>query len=131
MGCTVRLLEEPRCIEVRGFDAVTTDDVATALRLGLALASEHDVWLVLTDITEATSDPSVVTLFEAATQLEQAAAGRRYRQALVAPAGAAASLETARFYEDAMVNRGLMTRVFGTRADAEAWLAEQAHDLGP
>lgn len=130
MGCTVRLLEEPRCIEVRGFDVVTADDVATALRLGLALASEHDVWLVLTDVTETTGDPSIVTLFEAATELEQVAAGRRYRQALVAPTGAA-SLETARFYEDAMVNRGLMTRVFGTRADAEAWLAEQARDLRP
>jgi hypothetical protein len=128
MGCTTPLLDSPRCIEVRYFATVTGDDVATGLREGFALAVEHDLWHILTDTSELTSDPSVFALYDVATQLSDAVVARRYREALVAPPGAE-SLETARFYEDAMVNRGLLARVFGSRADAEAWLLEQERDL--
>lgn len=128
MGCTTRLVESPRCIEVRYFGTVTGDDVTTGLREGFALAVEHDLWNILTDTSELTSDPSVFSLYDVATQLSDAGVARRYREALVAPPGAD-SLETARFYEDAMVNRGLLARVFASRAEAEAWLAEQDRGL--
>lgn len=128
MGCSTRLLDEPRCIEVRYFGVVTSEDVATGLRDGFALAAENDLWLILTDTSQLTSDPSVFALFDLATQLSELGVARRYREALVAPPGAD-SLETARFYEDAMVNRGLVARVFGTRAEAEVWLGEQARDI--
>ena len=128
MRCTTRVLDDPRCIEVRYVGTVTADDVGTGLREGLALATENDLWLILTDTSELTSDPSVFALYDLATQLSDAGVARRYREALVAPPGAD-SLETARFYEDAMVNRGLLARVFATRAEAEAWLVEQAREL--
>lgn len=127
MGCTTRVLDEPRCVEVRYVGVVTADDVATGLRDGFALALEHDLWLILTDTAELTSDPSVFALFDLATQLSEAGVARRYREALVAPPGAE-SFATARFYEDAMVNRGLTARVFATRAEAEGWLAEQGRE---
>jgi hypothetical protein len=129
MACTTRLLDSPRCIEVRYVGNVTADDVATGFREGLDLAVEHDVWHILTDTSELTSDPSVFTLYDLATQISDAGVAHRYREALVAPPGAD-SLEGARFYEDAMVNRGLLARVFGSRLEAEAWLVEQARLLG-
>jgi hypothetical protein len=128
MGCTTRLVDSPRCIEVRYFGTVTADDVATGLRDGFELAVENDLWSILTDTSELTSDPSVFALYDVATQLSDAGVARRYREALVAPPGAD-SLETARFYEDAMVNRGLLARVFASRAEAEAWLHEQDRGL--
>lgn len=130
MGCTARLLDDPRCIEVRYFGSVDSDDVGAALREGLALAAEHDLWLVLTDTSQLTSDPSVFALYDLAGQLAELGVARRYREALVAPQSAD-SLETARFYEDAMVNRGLTAKVFAHRADAEAWLLEQAREPSP
>ena len=75
MGCTTRLLDSPRCIEVRYFATVTGDDVATGLREGFALAVEHDLWHILTDTSELTSDPSVFALYDVATQLSDAVVG--------------------------------------------------------
>lgn len=128
MGSTVLVLDSPRCIEARYFGDVTVDDLATALREVLDLAHELDLWLVLADTTELTSDPSVFALYDVATRISDAGIAARFREAVVAPPGSA-SLESAQFYEDAMVNRGLTARVFGDRADAERWLAEQDRDL--
>lgn len=128
MGCTTRLVESPRCIEVRYFGTVTGDDVTTGLREGFALAVEHDLWNILTDTSELTSDPSVFALYDVAAQIADAGVARRFREAVVAPPGAA-SADSARFFEDAMVNRGLLARVFGDRDAAAVWLDEQARGL--
>jgi hypothetical protein len=128
MGSTVRVLDGPRCIEARYFGDVTVDDLATALRDALALAHEHDLWLFLADTSELTSDPSVFALYDIATKISDVGVTRRFREAVVAPPGSA-SLESAQFYEDAMVNRGLVARVFGSRDDAERWLVDQIRDL--
>ena len=128
MGCSARLLDSPRCIEVRYFGTVTGDDVATGLRDGFALAVENDLWHILTDTSELTSDPSVFALYDVAAQISDAGVARRFREAVVAPPGAQ-SEESAKFFEDAMVNRGLLARVFATRAEAEAWLVQQERDL--
>lgn len=128
MGCTARVLDSPRCIEIRYFGVVTADDVALGLGEGLRLAHENDLWLVLADTSELTSDPSVFALYDVATQLSEAGIAPRYREAVVARPGED-SFETARFYEDTMVNRGLITRVFTERGQAEAWLVEQSREL--
>ena len=128
MGTSVRLLEDPPCIEATYFGDVTPEDLVRALDGAFELARQHGIWLFLADTSQLTSDPSVFALYDLATQLSDAGVARRYREALVAPPGAD-SLETARFYEDAMVNRGLLARVFATRAEAEAWLVQQERDL--
>lgn len=128
MPCTVRLQEEPRRIELLFTGAISDDDARLGFTEGLRLAREHDLYRVLADTSAATSDPSVFALFDIASEL--AAIGvtdqllRRYREAVVvAPAGV--TLEGAKFYEDAMVNRGLVARMFDDRGAALAWLGEQ------
>ena len=128
MGTSVRLLEDPPCIEATYFGDVTPEDLVRALDGAFELARQHGIWLFLADTSQLTSDPSVFALYDVAAQLSDAGVARRYREALVAPPGAD-SLETAKFYEDTMVNRGLMAKVFATRAEAEAWLVEQDRDL--
>jgi len=128
MGCTTRLVDSPRCIEVRYFGEVTPADLVTALDAAFALAREEDLWFILADTSELTSDPSVFALYDVAAQIADAGIARRYREAVVAPPGAA-SADSARFFEDATVNRGLIARVFGDRDAAESWLWEQARGL--
>jgi hypothetical protein len=128
MSTSVRLLDDPACIEVRFFGDVTPADLNTAFEAVLALAREEDLWLILADTSELTSDPTVFALYDVAAQVADAGVARRFREAVVAPPGAA-SADSARFFEDAMVNRGLVARVFGDRVAAEAWLGEQARGL--
>jgi hypothetical protein len=124
MGCTVRLLEAPRCIELLYVGEVTDDDVRAGLAEGTRLAQEHHVWHVLTDTSELTSDPSVFALYDVAASVAAAGVAGIYREAVVAPRETP-TLTSTRFYEDAMVNRSLTVRVFTDRAEAEAWLDEQ------
>lgn len=128
MGTSVRLLDTPVCIEARYFGVVTPEDLTTAFDGAFALMREHDIWLILADTSELTSDPSVFDLYDVAAQIAHAGIARRFREAVVAPPGAQ-SEESARFFEDAMVNRGLVARVFTDRDAAAAWLTEQARDL--
>ncbi len=128
MGTSVRLLDDPVCIEVCYFGDVTPADLITALDAVFALAREEDLWLILADTSELTSDPSVFALYDVAAQIADAGVARRFREAVVAPPDAA-SADSARFFEDAMVNRGLFARVFGDRDAAAAWLDEQARGL--
>jgi hypothetical protein len=107
---------------------VTPADLITALDDVFALAREEDLWLILADTSELTSDPSVFALYDVAAQIADAGVARRFREAVVAPPGAA-SADSARFFEDAMVNRGLVARVFGSRGAAETWLCGQARGL--
>ncbi len=68
--------------------------------------------------------PSVFALYDIATELAESGVAPRYREALVSPSGTH-ELQSAQFYEDAMVNRGLTARMFADRASALAWLSSQ------
>lgn len=127
MACSVRLLEHPRCVEVTYRGIVTADDLAQGMRESEELAAQHALSLFLTDTSGITIDPSVFVLYDVANQLSLVEAPDLYREAVLADDD---RVETARFYEDAMRNRGLSVRVFTVRADAEAWLVEQARMLG-
>ena len=128
MGTSVRLLEDRPCIEATYFGDVTPEDLVRALDGAFELARQHGIWLFLADTSQLTSDPSVFALYDVAAQISDAGVARRFREAVVAPPGAQ-SEESAKFFEDAMVNRGLVARVFTDRAAAETWLADQARDL--
>jgi hypothetical protein len=130
MGTRVRLLDDSMCVEARYFGVVTAEDLRSAFDDAFDLMRQHDVWLILADTSELTTDPSVFALYDVAARVADADAGlaRRFREAVVAPPGAQ-SEESARFFEDAMVNRGLVARVFTDRDAAAAWLTEQARDL--
>lgn len=128
MGTSVRILDSPVCVEARYFGDVTPEDLITALDSAFDLMREHDVWLVLADTSELTSDPSVFALYDVAAQIGDAGIARRFREAVLAPVGSA-SAESAAFFEDAMVNRGLIARVFTDRPTAEAWLVDQSRGL--
>ena len=93
----VRLLDAPPCIELTFVGTVTVDDVRLGFTEGSRLAHEHDVWHVLTDLSDVTSDPSVLALYDIATELAESGVAPRYREALVSPSGTH-ELQSAQLY---------------------------------
>ena len=121
MGSSAHLLAEPPAIEVVYSGAVTTAVLSEVSGAALGLARENDVWHVLTDCRDMSSDPSVFSLYDLAALLGQLGVSDRYREAVVVPASVEMR-ESFEFYENTMVNRGLDVRCFRGRDEAAAWL---------
>jgi hypothetical protein len=121
MASCAQLLDDPRVIEVVYSGAATAAVLAEVSGTALALAREHDVWRVITDCRDMTSDPSVFSLYDLAALLSQLGVASRYREAVVLPP-TSDMRDGFEFYENTMVNRGLVVRCFRERDDAVAWL---------
>ena len=120
MASSARLLDDPTVIEVVYAGVVTAETLAEVPAAALALAREHDVWHVLTDCSEMTSDPSIFSLYDLAALLSQLGVAARYREAVVL--STTSERDGFEFYENTMVNRGLEVRCFRDRRDALVWL---------
>jgi hypothetical protein len=114
---------DPLRVEVHYSGDVIPDDLTSVAAEAFTLAQKIGTFHVLTDCSAMTSNPSVFTLYDLASTIEQLGLARVYREAVIISEDR--SHENGfEFYENAMVNRGLSVRRFRHRDDALAWLAE-------
>jgi hypothetical protein len=129
MPATATFCDDPVRVEVRYSGAVVPDDITSVAAEALALAQENGTFHVLTDCTAMTSNPSVFTLYDLASTIEQLGLARVYREAVVVSEDRSHETEF-EFYENTMVNRGLSVRRFRRHEEARSWLAD-ADGVGP
>jgi hypothetical protein len=108
--------------EVRYTGHVTDAQVAESIMQMLGIASELDLWTVLTDCREMVWTPSLAEVQAAVTGLVSLVSPT-YREALVLPSDVSARV-SATHYITVASNRGMQVQGFSTREDALAWLLD-------
>lgn len=97
------------------------EDLGQAVAATIALAGQKGTTRFLADCASLEGGHSVSDLYGLAELLEASGLPWAIREAVVLPQLAAAA-EDVRFWETVCLNRGHTVRVFGERAEAEAWL---------
>jgi hypothetical protein len=118
----VEWLPDDRVVVVRGSGVVVDRDFVQSFTEFTALAREHGDVAALLDLTGVeTSGPPIGRVFEMAMAKVSMEGVLLRRQAMVVLPELA---DFATFWENANVNRGLRSRVFGDLEPALAWLGE-------
>lgn len=122
MSYKISKTRDPERIEMKYFGTVSAEEYKDALIEFVKFQREHDIVLVLTDLTEMVVTPSILNVYDAINMFEQLGIDKRTSEALIIPENKFA-VENVKFYENACQNRGFNVRLFTDREKALKWLA--------
>jgi hypothetical protein len=109
------IVEAVHAGQLRYEDAIEIRDV------GIAMAIEHQTFLLLLDLSSTTRQPPAELIVEIADSLAQLGVSDRLREAIVRPTDVTAAV-WADLFVKAAVNRGLTVSLQRDRESAIAWL---------
>ena len=122
MGAVVRcLLPELPVVEMVVDGLLTADEGAEAMKTGLELSLQHDVWATLADFTHMRQTAPAGDIVALADELAQMGVADRWQEAVLLPIEPTTAVWV-QLWETAAVNRGLRVKSFHDRDVALAWL---------
>lgn len=112
---------KPDRIEMKYSGTVSAEEYKDALIEFVKFQKEHNIMLVLTDLSDMVITPSILNVYDAINMFETLGIDKRTTEALIIPENKFA-LENVKFYENACQNRGFNVKLFTNRDDALKWL---------
>lgn len=126
MGAVVRcLLPEKPIIEMVVDGLLTAEEGAEAMKTGLDLSMQHDVWATLADFTHMRQTAAAGDIVALADVLAQLGVADRWLEAVILPVEPTTAVWV-QLWETAAVNRGLRVRSFHDRDAALEWLVSSS-----